>query len=313
VTKRIQTLAAISSALAVSIALTSGPAAALVGPPGDKTENIQQLWVDPSEPRDLSKGAGGDAPRPVADAAYEVLETDTRGYSITYDVKDERGREWNVKIGPEAQTEVVTSRIVWALGYHQVPSYFIERWVAVEDGRGSLRGGARFRPEDDGLKSVGEWKWRKNPFVGSRPYNGLIVLMMLLNSTDLKDQNNQLYDVRHENGNGPRRWYVVKDLGASLGETGRMDPRRGYIDGFEREPFVTGVENGIVKFGFRGRHQDLLADIRVADVVWLCERVLKITDNQWRDAFHAGGYNDDLTTRFVARIKQKAAEGLALR
>jgi hypothetical protein len=299
--------------LAVSIALTSGRTASVAGSSGDGPKNIAELWVEPSEPRDLSKGVGGDAVQPASDVAYEVLETDTRGFSITYKVKDERNREWDVKIGPEAQTEVVTSRIVWALGYHQVPSYFVERWIAVEDGRGHLRGGARFRPDDDGLKSVGEWKWRKNPFVGSQPYNGLIVLMMLLNSTDLKDQNNVLYDVRQQTGDGPRQWYVVKDLGASLGETGRMEPRRGYIEGFEREPFVTGVENGAVKFGFRGRHQDLLAHIRVADVAWLCQRVLKITDQQWRDAFRAGGYSDDLTTRFVARIKQKAAEGLALR
>ena len=31
-----------------------------------------------------------------------------------------------MKIGPEAQTEVVSSRIVWALGYHQVPADVIE-------------------------------------------------------------------------------------------------------------------------------------------------------------------------------------------
>jgi hypothetical protein len=299
--------------MTLSIVLAAGERAT-----GSKefTENadIAQLWVNPPAPRDLSHGVGAQLPKPAVDAHYEVLDTDTRGFSITYKVRDGEGREWNVKIGPEAQTEIVTSRIVWALGYHQVPSYFVERWIAVEDGKGHLRGGGRFRPRDQRLVSGGAWQWRKNPFVGSRPYNGLLVLMMLLNSTDLKDQNNEIYDVRDDDLlPAPRRWYVVKDLGASLGETGRMEPRRGYIDAFEREPFVVGVDGGSVKFGFRGRHQDLLEQVGVADVVWLCERVLKLSDDQWRDAFRAGGYSDALATRFVARIRQKASEGLALR
>ena len=170
-----------------------------------------------------------------------------------------------------------------------------------------------------GLQSRGIWSWQQNPFVGTRPYNGLLVLMMILNSTDLKNQNNELYDVVGEPREGARRWYVVKDLGASLGETGRMDPRRGYLEGFEREPFITGVASGPVgpgdhvTFGFRGRHQELLDHIGVEDVRWTCERLTKVTDRQWSDAFRAGGYTDEQSARFAARIKQKVNEGLALR
>jgi hypothetical protein len=274
---------------------------------------MAELWLAPTSARNLFDGPGGAAARPAADAQYKLLETDTGGFSITYKVLDRAGREWNVKIGPEAQTEVVASRILWALGYHQVPSYFVERWVAVDDdGRGQLRGGARFRPKDDRLDSEGTWAWRDNPFVGTQPFNGLIALMMLLNSSDLKDDNNELYTVTGAAREGARRWFVVKDLGASLGETGRMEPRRGYIEGFEKEPFITGVDEGIVQFGFRGRHQDLLQNIRVDDVKWICGRVMGISDRQWQDAFRAGGFTRDVAARFIARIKQKAAEGLAL-
>jgi hypothetical protein len=281
--------------------------------PPAKPPSLAELWVEPAgEARDLIDGPGPGGPRPAADARYHVLDTDTAGYSISYRVKDERGLHWNVKIGPEAQTEVVTSRIVWALGYHQLPSYFVERWIAVEGGEERLRGGARFRPREMGLDDRGTWSWVDNPFVGSRPLKGLLVLMMLLNSTDLKDVNNERYDVEDGPREGARHWYVVKDLGASLGETGRMDPRRGFVDAFEREPFITDRRGQHVKFGFRGRHQNLLADITVADVRWTCERVLKITDAQWRDAFRAGGYRDELANRFITRIKQKANEGLAL-
>jgi len=93
-----------------------------------------------------------------------------------------------------------------------------------------------------------------------------------------------------------------------------MDPRRGYLEGFEREPFVLGVtHNGWTEFAYRGWHRPLVSQVPVDDVKWICERILLLTDNQWRDAFRAARYDDDQTRRFVARIKQKAAEGLALR
>src|SRR5687767_4814838 len=204
---------------------------------------LAEFWVEPGTGRDLFNGVGGDAPKPVAGAAYQVEERDPRGFSITYRVTDSRGSEWNVKIGPEAQTEVVSSRIVWALGYQQVPSYFVERWNAVTKGKSQTLGGGRFRPRprDMGLESKGIWSWQQNPFVGTRQYNGLLVLMMILNSTDLKNENNELYELRDGPREQARNWYVVKDLGATLGETGRFDPRRGYLDGFEREAFITGI------------------------------------------------------------------------
>ena len=37
--------------------------------------------------------------------------------------------EWSAKIGPEAQTEVVVSRILWGLGYHQPPIYYLPSWT----------------------------------------------------------------------------------------------------------------------------------------------------------------------------------------
>ena len=299
---------------AVCAMVACAPAVKPTGAGAPTAIQLAELWIDPgSVERNLRDGVADEGPKPLVDGRYEVLARDTAGFSITYRVRDEHRREWHVKIGPEAQTEVVASRIVWALGYHQLPSHFIERWIAVDHAKGQLIGGGRFRPDDTGLQSRGTWSWQRNPFVGSRPYNGLLVLMMILNSTDLKNDNNEVYEVVGEPREGARRWYVVKDLGASLGETGRMDPRRGYVEGFEREPFITGVSAGHVRFGFRGRHQELLQHIDVDDVRWTCERLRKVTAGQWTDAFHAGGYTDEQTARFVARIKHKIDEGLALR
>jgi hypothetical protein len=291
----------------------AGAAPAANAPPA---ASIAELWIDPGPtPRNLFDGPEGVAPkdRPATDGRYEVVSKDTTGFSATYKVRDAAGRNWNVKIGPEAQTEVVASRIVWSVGYHEVPSYFVERWIAVDHAKGAQLGGARFRPDDMGLKSKGIWSWQEMPLAGTAPYNGLLALMMIINSTDLKDDNNTLYDVEGPPREGARRWYVVKDLGASLGETGKVEPRRGYIDGFEKEPFITGVKAGQALFGFRGRHRELLERIRVEDVRWMCERLQKVTDRQLRDAFRAGNYTEEVTARYIARIRQKIKEGLELR
>ncbi len=275
---------------------------------------MSQLWIDPgSAERNLYDGPPSiDRVRPRADARYDVIERDVRGFSITYKVRDARQRIWHVKIGPEAQTEVVASRILWALGYHALPSYFVERWIAVDDAKGSQLGGSRFRPDELGLKSLGTWSWQQNPFVGTRPFNGLIALMMILNSTDLKNDNNELYAVLGSGREQAPRWYVVKDLGATFGGTGRMDPRRGDVAAFEREPFVVGVDGSLVRFGFRGRHQELLGGITVDDVRWICQRLQRVTDRQWHDAFRAGNFDEDATSRYIARIRQKIEQGLSL-
>ncbi len=294
--------------------LNCAPAVRRTGPPPDAAQ-VAQLWIDPGGVRDLRDGPAatlGVRDRPEPDGRFDILERDTGGFSITYHVKDARGREWNVKVGPESQTEIVASRIVWALGYHALPSFFVERWIGVEHGRGAQFGGARFRPHRLPLKSQGTWSWQQNPFVGTRPYQGLLVLMMIVNSTDLKNQNNELYDLQGEQREGASRWYVVKDLGASLGETGRFDPRRGDVDAFEREPFVKGVADERVHFSYHGRHQELVAAIRPDAVRWTCERLARLTDRQLRDAFEAGHVDAATARRYVARIHQKIEEGLRL-
>jgi len=310
-----RTIPAMTAAVAV-LTVLSGCAVPTVKPTGSRPPSraeLAEFWIDPGpNPRNLQVGVGGRHERPAADQPYDVISTDTRGFSITYRVKDRSGSEWNVKIGPEAQTEVVASRILWALGYHQVPSYFVERWTAVEHAHGALRGGARFRPRDMPLRSEGTWSWQSNPFVGTREYDGLLSTLMLINGTDLKNDNNEIYQVEGEANEQAKRWYVVKDLGASLGQTGKVDPRRGYLEGFEREPFLLAPENGFARFAYRGLHRELLQNIPIDHLKWACNRVLAITDRQWRDAFAAGNYDEQSTTRYVARIRAKAQEGLAL-
>jgi hypothetical protein len=254
---------------------------------------------------------GGRRLRPDPRTVYEFESVDPRGYSTTFDARDRSGREWSVKIGNEAQPEVVVSRILWAVGYRQVPSYYLGRWQYRRDGRELSELHARLRPKVPAFRSEGFWPWRDNPFVGTRQYRGLLALLVLLNSTDLKDENNGLYE-RRDGTRVLERFYVVKDLGASLGETGTHNPARGDIDAFERDGYIRGVDDGRVEFVYRGGHRDLLDDIRPDDVRWVCARVARIRQAQWSDAFRAAGIEPDIAARFVAKIRQKVAEGLAL-
>jgi len=85
---------------------------------------LAELRVDPGpSPRDLFWGVGGKRYAPPADAVYRLLAKDETGFSVSFDVTSPDGTGWSAKIGPEAQTEVVVSRILWGLGYHQPPVY----------------------------------------------------------------------------------------------------------------------------------------------------------------------------------------------
>ena len=277
-------------------------------------DELARFWedVDPSR-RDLLYGIGGPKLVPDPDAEYEIIDRDLRGYSTTFDVRDPSGRTWSVKIGPEAQSEVTASRIVWAMGYPQLPSYYLPRWRYTWPDRkqDGSEGPARFRPKTEAFETEGIWSWHRNPFVGTRPYRGLLVLMMILNSTDLKDDNNALVRRRHDGRTSTT--YVVKDLGATFGDTGIHNPVRNDVAAFEKHAFLRGVgDDGRVRFAFKGGHRELIRDIHPADVRWMCARLSRLTDAQWDAAFRAAGQPPDVAARFVARLRQKIQEGLAL-
>jgi hypothetical protein len=286
---------------------------------------IAELWRDPGDiaRRDLFHGAGGaeHAPRP---RTFAFVAEDTSGYSPGFDVRDDRGVKWSVKTGPEAQTEVVASRILWAIGFHQPPTYFLDDWSLTGGISGPQQPG-RFRAELESQKVTGEWPWHANPFVGRREFGGLIVTNLIMNSWDWKTSNNKIYEVRGA-GDVVSRWFVVRDLGASFGRF--TYPRilswfrlRGFGQGtrndlvdFEQQGFITRVdrERDRVEFDYRGIYRDVISSVKPADVRWACERLDRITDTQWREAFRAAGYPSAETGRFVTKIKEKIARGLEL-
>jgi hypothetical protein len=284
---------------------------------------LAELWQEPADlaTRDLFHGPGGAELRP-RDTAFEFVARDDGGWSPGFDVVDGAGMEWSVKLGPEAQSEIVTSRLLWAVGFHQPPMHYLERWTLTGAESGP-QPPARFRPELPQHKVVGEWSWYENPFVGSAPYRGLIVANLILNSWDWKRDNNRIYEVSLPSG-GVERRFVVRDLGASLGRTtyprvltfvrlrGFGQGTRNDLAGFEEQGFITGVDESRVAFDYQGIYRDVVNSVRPRDVRWACELFARLTDEQWRDAFRAGGYDEQQTRRYVTKIRQKIAQGLAL-
>ena len=56
-----------------------------------------------------------------------------------------------------------------------------------------------------------------------------------------------------------------------------------------------------------------IENITPADVRWICQRLDRLTDRQWQEAFRAAGYEREVADRFIRKVKQKVAEGLALK
>ena len=180
---------------------------------------ISELWQEPAdlETRDLFAGPPSEVPAPEPSAPLTFVKSDNAGFSPGYDLRDANGMEWSVNLGSEAQTEVVASRILWAIGFHQVPTYYLTSWTMTGGPEGHP-GPGRFRPELSDRKVVGEWAWHQNEFVHTQPFKGLIVANLMLNNWDWKTSNNKVYEVTAPDGS-TRRHYVVRDLGASLGKT----------------------------------------------------------------------------------------------
>lgn len=275
--------------------------------------NVDALWRNPTdlEARDLF--AGSDEIDAVArpNVAYQFLEDKKSGVNPGYDVTDVAGQRWCVKLGAEARTEVVVSRIVWAVGYHQPILNFVPRWTMTREGRDTSLSAARFRFESPAQDKTGEWSWRDNPFLGTRQLAGLYVLMVLFNNWDLKTGQNALYTVTREGGAVEPR-YMVRDLGASLGRSAWLTfGTKDDAAGFEEQPFITGVYRNRVRFAFDGGWMEpqLLGSITPADVRWICGLLARLSDRQWSDAFRAGGYSAAEAAPFIRRLKEKVAEG----
>jgi hypothetical protein len=310
-----------SFAIVTAIALASAACAGVKVPKAQSTPKppAASMWIEPGDiaSRDTFYGPWGVEHAPDPSGVYELVERKHTGVNLGMTVKDEKGREWSVKqpfpgnLDSEAPVEVALSRLLSAVGYHQPPIYFLPSFHLQDDFGKHVVVGGRFRLKDETLKDTGYWKWEDNPFVGTKEYQGLIVLLMMFNSTDLKNSNNTLYE--HRNGDLVEQWYVTRDIGSALGDWNPISPRKSHPESFEATPFLLGSEGGKAKFAYRSWYKNLTDDrISVDDVVWASELLGRLSDKQWQDAFRAGGYTPEVANRFIAKLKEKIDQGKAL-
>ena len=127
---------------------------------GTPPPQMAELWTEADAGRDLFGGPGGRDASPDPQGDYQFVARDVTGKSPGYDVRDAQGRLWSVKLGPEAQSEVVVSRLLWAAGYFQPATYYLPSWklVGTTDPNATTRGPvpARGRGRDESQPLVVE-------------------------------------------------------------------------------------------------------------------------------------------------------------
>jgi hypothetical protein len=270
------------------------------------------LWREPSDiqSRDLLAGPGGDAMKPDV-SHVTFIERKEGGHSTKYRVQDASGNEWVAKIGSEAQSETSANRLLWAVGYETEINYLIPHLVI--EGKGAFDN-VRLEARPKGVKRTGNWKWEDNPFKGTPEFQGLKIMMLLINNWDMKDQNNQILATRDEaTGEGELR-YIISDLGGSFGKTGGVISRsRNKPSDYVKANFIERVRGETIAFHYAGKNKKLFDNISIADARWLSGLLGHLTDEQIKDAFRAANYSpadvDELSSAFRERINTLAALG----
>jgi hypothetical protein len=331
--------------ITVSMAFVGLAVAATAAPAGkDKIADTSvksaqgTLWVDPADiqSRDLFYGPGGKKHQPNG-TVFSFVDEDMDGTNPKYNVKDPDGVKWKIKLGAEAKPETAATRLVWAVGYYANEDYFLpdlhvtglpahlHRGGNLVGTDGEIRN-ARLKRHLKGEEKTGKWSWRDDPFANSREWNGLRVMMALINNWDLKDDNNAIYD------DGSQRVYMISDLGASFGTTGfnpRQATAKGNLHNYERSHFITKKTREYVDFGEPSRPA-LFVFFNPAeffprmglrwigkrvprnDARWMGQMLAKLSDAQIRDAFRAAGYTTEETEGFARVVEKRIGELAAL-
>jgi len=271
------------------------------------------LWERPTDitSRDLYLGPGGTSMRPDL-RKLTFIKEEKGGYSKKYRVKDASGREWVAKIGKEAQSETSAVRLLWGIGYLTEVNYLVPR-VTIP-GKGTFNN-VRFEARPAGWKRLDEWKWTKNPFVGTPEFQGLKIMMALINNWDMKDSNNKI--IYTEKNNELR--YIISDLGATFGHASttplfwRFTRSRNSPPNYAKAKFLEKVKGNRVSIHFGGKNRGLLKNITVQDAEWIASLLSQLSDTQIRDAFRAANYSPQQIDLLASTVRERTDQLLNLR
>jgi len=270
------------------------------------------LWRPPQDigSRNLFLGPGGEEMRPDL-RHITLIEKEKGGYSIKYRVRDASGNVWVAKLGKEAQPETVASHLLWAIGYFADVDFLVPS-VRI-DGINKPLTNVRFSARPKGHKSVDGFKWADNPFIGTREFQGLKVMMALINNWDIKDSNNKILVVPDKNGQNELE-YEVHDLGGSFGKVSHIPrflqfrPNRNNPPAYAKSHLVDKVKNGEVRLHFNPKNKGLFKHISVEDARWLGSLVSRLSQRQIEDAFRSANYMPDQVSLMTAAVSKRVAE-----
>lgn len=273
------------------------------------------LWRRPVDiqSRDLFLGPGGAGMRPDL-RRITFIKEEKGGYSKKFRVRDASGHEWVAKIGKEAQAETSAVRLLWAVGYQTEVNYLVPR-VTIP-GKGTFSN-VRFEARPDDIKRVEAWKWSRNPFVGTREFQGLKIMMALINNWDIKDSNNEILHVRGPQPDELR--YIISDLGATFGHASgtfffwRLTRSRNNPKNYANSDFLKKVKDNRVLLDYGGKRKDLFKNISIDDAVWMGSWLSQLSDQQMRDAFRAANYTPAQINLLAGTIRGRANELVSLR
>ena len=276
---------------------------------------IPLLWQEPVDiaTRDLYWGQGGKAMRPDL-RRVTLIKKESGGYSTKYRVKDASGREWVAKLGKEAQSETAATRLMWAVGYTSDVTYLVPS-VRIE-GLNKTFKNVRFSARPEGVKRIDGWKWTDNPFIGKPEFQGLKVMMVLLNNWDIKDSNNKILVVHADRGKTELKYFVA-DLGATFGKVYEIPkifrffifkPDRNNPTSYAKTHMIDGVKDGHIRFHITFKKSNLFKDVTIEDAERITRRLSQLSDRQIVDAFRAANYTPEeirkLTLGFHARLRE---------
>jgi hypothetical protein len=276
------------------------------------------LWHDRGDisKLDLYLGIGSEEGMPKP--PFQFKEEDKTGTNPKIKVIDANGVKWNIKFDEEVHAEVACSRIVWACGYMVEESYFVPsgqvngvrgvtRARKFIKANGSFTNGMFEKRPDNVARRKTPWSWSSNPFTGKKEMSGLIMLNVLVNNWDSKEENNGVLGMYDEDGQ-VKEWYTVADWGGSLGKTGSvLSHSKWDLDQFAKQPFIDGVKGNIVKLHYSGK-MSASASVPLEHARWFTGIIGDLTDDQLRQAFKAAGASPAEIEGFTVQMRRKINE-----
>jgi hypothetical protein len=255
---------------------------------------------------DLYEGPGGDAMQPDL-SSIKFLKEEKGGHNKKYRIEDGSGRVWVAKLGREAQPETAAVRLLYGLGYKTEVNYLVP--TITIPGKGTFKN-VRLEARPDNVDRIGEWKWRNNPFVGTRELQGLKMMMVFMTNWDVLDLQNKILQKDGESH------YIVSDLGSTFGKLGnnnlpiiyRLGRKTGSPKHYSKTRFVKDVKGNEVRLAYKGKNRKLFRGFTISDARWLASNLNRLSDDQIRDAFRAANYSPADVETYLRAVRTKIDE-----